>query len=461
MGGLFKGSSNKTSSNSSPWGPQQPYIKEGFDQAGNALQGALETSLYSGPHTASMSGDQRAILDLIQNSALGDQTGGLLSGYGARGIMGGAQSLTALENAGALSAQALGQTSAYDGAVDNAAGVFDLASRQAGGIDAVKRAFGDTYDASAGALRSAHAAQGHQDGINEAARNVANVAGRDMTRQTIKNAGRYADNPHLQGQIDATLRDVQRGLGQDLNSINSAAVGTGNMNSTRAGVVEGMARRDAMDRAADISSQMRGAAYDRGLGLAAAQGSEKFQQRLAAQDALGSAQQSELASNQGVLRAIGAMGVGAGGLAAANDQYGRAAASLNDANSGFLSALGQRLSGTGSAAGINAQYGSMANSLGAQGQAALLAGRGQLNEMQDRAYGAAQREQLQRQAEIDGRLSQSEYLRTAPLDLIGQYMGVIGGNYGGITTSRTPGASPLQQIGGTAATFAGIYGGMQ
>ena len=91
----------------------------------------------------------------------------------------------------------------------------------------------------------------------------------DSTQQTIDSANRYADNPYLTGQIDAVSRDVSRNLSeQQLPGIDRAASGTGNINSSRAGVASGIAQRGAADRVADISSFMRGDAYNRGLSLA-------------------------------------------------------------------------------------------------------------------------------------------------------------------------------------------------
>jgi hypothetical protein len=50
------------------------------------------------------------------------------------------------------------------------------------------------------------------------------------------------------------------------------AAGTGNSGSSRRAVMDAIAARGTADRVADISSTMRGQAYDRGLGIAAQQG---------------------------------------------------------------------------------------------------------------------------------------------------------------------------------------------
>jgi hypothetical protein len=106
-------------------------------------------------------------------------------------------------------------------------------------------------------------------GFNGAVGNVASMAGQDPTRANITSAGAYADNPYLSGQIDAASRDVRRNLTEDtLPSIDRAAVGSGNINSSRAGIASGITMRGAQDQIGDIASNMRGAAYSQGLNLA-------------------------------------------------------------------------------------------------------------------------------------------------------------------------------------------------
>ncbi|OWK31785.1 hypothetical protein [Sphingomonas mucosissima] len=97
----------------------------------------------------------------------------------------------------------------------------------------------------------------------------AKMAGQDPTQANITAATAYANNPALQGMIDANARDVTRNLSEDiLPGIDRAASATGNINSSRAGVASGIAQRGAADRIADISATLRGNAYDRGLSLA-------------------------------------------------------------------------------------------------------------------------------------------------------------------------------------------------
>ncbi|MBB3692449.1 hypothetical protein [Sphingomonas sp. BK580] len=95
------------------------------------------------------------------------------------------------------------------------------------------------------------------------------MAGQDPTQANIAAATAYANNPAIQGMIDANARDVTRNLSESiLPGIDRAASATGNINSSRAGVASGIAQRGAADRIGDISAQIRGDAYDRGLSLA-------------------------------------------------------------------------------------------------------------------------------------------------------------------------------------------------
>jgi hypothetical protein len=121
------------------------------------------------------------------------------------------------------------------------------------------------------------------------AQNIFNqFAGMDPTQQILGTAAQYANNPYIDGMIDASGRDVTRQLNeQTLPSLNRQFSGTGNTNSTRAGVQSAIAERGAADRLADMSSNIRGQFFGKGL----EQGQSQFNQNL----------QNSLAANQGLL----------------------------------------------------------------------------------------------------------------------------------------------------------------
>jgi hypothetical protein len=93
--------------------------------------------------------------------------------------------------------------------------------------------------------------------------------GQDPTQQIIGNAGQYAANPYIDGMVDAASRDVNRNLYENqLPGLDMQAASTGNMDSTRTGVAQGIMQRGAADRVADISAQLHGQAYNTGLSTA-------------------------------------------------------------------------------------------------------------------------------------------------------------------------------------------------
>lgn len=126
------------------------------------------------------------------------------------------------------------------------------------------------------------------EGMTSVAQGLQNWSPMGGVEQNIENAAAYAYNPALDGAIDAASRDVTRNLTESvLPGINRGAVASGNVNSSRAGVAEGIALRGAQDRIGDIASGMRYNAYDRGLAMSEAARIADNQQRLNAQTSAG------------------------------------------------------------------------------------------------------------------------------------------------------------------------------
>lgn len=108
-------------------------------------------------------------------------------------------------------------------------------------------------------------------GMMDAGQGLLSSSMMDPTQANIASAGAYADNPYLSGAIDAASRDVTRKLTEQvLPGINRIGSATGNTNSSRTGIAEGLALRGAQDRIGDISATMRGDAYNRGMQTAEA-----------------------------------------------------------------------------------------------------------------------------------------------------------------------------------------------
>jgi hypothetical protein len=116
-------------------------------------------------------------------------------------------------------------------------------------------------------------------GFNTAGNAAATMAGGNVYGAPInrgidmQTAAQASYNPYLNGQIDAASRDVTRNLYENQLTGNAGmAAGTGNSGSSRRAVMDAIAMRGAGDRVADISSNLRGQAYNTGLGIAAQQG---------------------------------------------------------------------------------------------------------------------------------------------------------------------------------------------
>jgi hypothetical protein len=95
------------------------------------------------------------------------------------------------------------------------------------------------------------------------------------------NLSNYINNDVLNGQIDAASRDVTRNLNENqLTGIQSEAARGMNSGSSRTGIAMGVAKRGAQDAIYDISSNMRGNAYNQALGIESNRASQNagFQQ---------------------------------------------------------------------------------------------------------------------------------------------------------------------------------------
>jgi hypothetical protein len=86
----------------------------------------------------------------------------------------------------------------------------------------------------------------------------------------LTDAAKYADNPAISGMVDAAMRDANRNASEVvLPGIQANAAANGNINSNRTAISDGLVRRGLAEKTADISANLRGAAYDKGLDLGA------------------------------------------------------------------------------------------------------------------------------------------------------------------------------------------------
>lgn len=130
--------------------------------------------------------------------------------------------------------------------------------------------------------------------------------------------------------VDAAMRDDRRNLQENtLTGIDLAASGSGNMNSSRAGVAEAVAQRAFDDRQADVALDVQDRLIDRSL----AQQARQF-------DDQGNALQGAGMANEGIQNAytqgLNTLGQGANfGMNAGNSLQGYNQAALNDAQAAF------------------------------------------------------------------------------------------------------------------------------
>ncbi len=228
-----------------------------------------------------------------------------------------------------------------------------------------------------------------QGGINTAmgaGQGMANMAGMTGAANNrgfnAANAGQYMNNSLLNNQIDAASRDVVRNLQEnELTSIASQAAGTGNSGSSRAGVMAGIAARGAGDRIGDIATNMRGQAYNTGLGIEANRASQNA----------GFQQQTNLA-NQGAYNSMLQYGAGVGQNAFNTNQQ-------------------------------NQQFGAgMAAQLGQQGYGNMLSGANMMNQGVGMQQGAGQY-----MRDYDQQLLQNQYQAAmSPFNSLNFYNQIVG-----------------------------------
>jgi hypothetical protein len=91
------------------------------------------------------------------------------------------------------------------------------------------------------------------------------------TESNIAAATAYANNPATDGMIDAAMRDARRSVSeQALPQVARSAATSGNTMSSRRAISEGLIERGLAEKTADVSSNIRGQQFDRGLALAEA-----------------------------------------------------------------------------------------------------------------------------------------------------------------------------------------------
>lgn len=224
--------------NSEPWAPQGIRLESNY-----VLAEDLKAQQWNrGPWQGDLSPD----MDPLRRQAL-DGSAAFANGQGAA-IAGQANNA-----AGTL-------ISAAPGFVDRAGA---LATTGTGGMNATAQNT-LTAAASGAPLADASRATGALDAALATSRGLAPTG--DPAQRALTTGGQFADSDVVRQQIDNAALDVARNFNENTApGLNARASAGGNLNSARAGIAEGLARRDAGEAVGRIAATMRGNAFNQGV----------------------------------------------------------------------------------------------------------------------------------------------------------------------------------------------------
>ena len=298
----------------------KPYVNAALKGGQTALNSQLGAGYYQGPTYAGPNGLQTG-------------TAATMGQYGTGMMNNGFGMMDANANYGSNAQDLYANAAANAGNITGYAGNFnDIYNGQQG----VAGSQGNLAGSIQGAAGNFNTLANQQAGVTNQFQGLANQAtGTDY----LGNANAYA-SANSQPLVDAALRDDRRNLQENtLTGIDMSASGSGNMNSSRAGIAEAVANRGYDDRAADVRAQINSDLR---------------------QDSLAQAN-TQFAQGNTALSNVGASIAGTG------NQYGNGVNVLNSA-SGALGNQGTALNAAGSAAtgGMNT-YSNANNALSAAG----------------------------------------------------------------------------------------------
>ena len=182
-------------------------------------------------------------------------------------------------------------------------------------------------------MNSGNAMMGNSAGFGNNANNMygqyQGMANAAQQQDRLGNAINYA-NQNTGSLLDTAMRDDRRNLQENtLTGIDMAASGSGNMNSSRAGIAEAVANRGYGDRRADMASSIQNNLIDRSLGQQAQQFADQ-------QSALTGAMNANTGISNAYTTGMNTMGEGANfGMNAGNAMQGYNQAQLNDMRQRF------------------------------------------------------------------------------------------------------------------------------
>ena len=177
-------------------------------------------------------------------------------------------------------------------------------------------------------MNSGNAMMGNSAGFGNNANNMygqyQGMVNNAQQQDRLGNAINYA-NQNTGSLLDTAMRDDRRNLQENtLTGIDMAASGSGNMNSSRAGIAEAVANRGYDDRRADMASNIQNSLIDRSLNTQ----NQAFADQ---QNALSGAMGANAGISNAYTMGMNTMGQGANfGMNAGNSLQGYDQAQLND-----------------------------------------------------------------------------------------------------------------------------------
>ena len=433
MSGIFGGStttSTKQKTDMGPWKVQAPYLTDAFKQA-QAQYNAGKGQNYTGDFVAGPNAMQTGM-----NTQAGDwATGAGASAPGTVGALGNALMPASLASAG----------NALDWSQNGGASADPQIMAAMKGIATGQNTPGSISPALTSALTgAATGAIGNLAGYNSANSSAVSRALEDPTQRLAASAGQYMNSAPIQQAMDSVGNRIDETLHeQTLPGLNRQAAAGGVLNSSRAGMSEAMANRDAARLKSEAQSGILNNAFNTGLSTAAQQ------------------------NTSGINSAINGAGQGfnqnaglATGMNASNQNQGQfnTTAQIGAGQGALNSALGYSANDSQFKLGANGQLLNAGN----QGFAAMPAAQNLAisNYGLGSAAGASQQgfDQSALVNQYDKWGSNSQY----PWQQLGNYMGVVGSNNWGqngtVNTTSTQTSSPGigSSILGGLSTVAGL-----
>lgn len=129
-----------------------------------------------------------------------------------------------------------------------------------------------------------------------------NAANTNNMNATIAGGNQYAAGENIPAQVQAAMLSANEEANNvTLPGIDSAAAGSGNTNSSRTGVADGIVQQGLSQQAGALSAQLQAGAYNTGAGLASSQNTANNQANLNAYGTLGSLGNSATGTGIGAL----------------------------------------------------------------------------------------------------------------------------------------------------------------